>query len=104
MAFSSGSVALWECTFQLGGQSPAFQLLSSNLEKWRGGPGIQQLGQALLLSVDMVHYVGCRDDDLVLKLKWHTIVVRFTSTQAFGQWLFIHFLLSILLIFIVFLL
>lgn len=24
----------------------------------------------------------CRDDDLVLKLKWHTIAVCFTSTQT----------------------
>lgn len=33
------------------------------------------LGRALLLSADMEHYVSCQDYGLVLKLKWHTVVV-----------------------------
>lgn len=33
------------------------------------------LGQPLLLPADMEHYIGCKDDELVLKLKWHTMAI-----------------------------
>lgn len=33
------------------------------------------LGKALLLPNDMKHYAGCQDDDLISKLKWHTIAM-----------------------------
>lgn len=40
------------------------------------------LGHALLFPADMEHYTGYRDDHLVLKLKWHTIVVSFSSPKS----------------------
>lgn len=33
------------------------------------------LGQAFLLLADIKHYAGCRDNNIVLKLQWHTVVV-----------------------------
>lgn len=79
VASSSGSAAPWECSFQLG-----YKALPSNsfLRTWRSGEGghvLDSVGQALLLPADMEHYAGCRDDDLVLKLKWHTVAVRSVS-------------------------
>lgn len=74
-----GSEALWECSFQLRDKAlPS----SSYLLTWRSGKGghvFDSLGQALLLSADMEHYASCQVDNLVLKLKWHTVVVCFVS-------------------------
>ena len=82
VASSSSSAAPWECTFQLGDKA-----LPSNsyVQIWRNGEGghmSNSLEQALLLHADMKHYSGCWDDDLVLKLKWHIITVRFTFVWA----------------------
>lgn len=83
MASSSGLAAPWECTFQLGDKAlPS----SSYIRTWRSGEGDQvsnSIRHALLLSTDIEHYIGCRGNDLVLKLKWHTIVVSSISSQAF---------------------
>ena len=35
------------------------------------------LGKALLLPTNLEHYFGCKDDDLILKLKLHNIAVSF---------------------------
>ena len=35
------------------------------------------LGQALPLPVDLEHNSSYKDDDLILKLKWHNIAVSF---------------------------
>lgn len=86
----SGSAPPWECTFQLEGKALPF---NSYLQTWISGEEGQvsdSLGQVLLLPANMVHYVDCRDDDLVLKLKWYTITIRFSSTRAFCQCLFPH--------------
>ncbi|KAF3950438.1 hypothetical protein CMV_023811 [Castanea mollissima] len=70
---SAQVVAPRECSFQLGDKT-----LPSNLyfRTWRsseGGHVSYSLRQALMVSADMEHYADCSDDDLVLKLKWHTV-------------------------------
>lgn len=53
------------------------------VQTWRSGLGgqvIESLGQALLLPADIEHYSSCWDKDLVLKLKWHSIVVSIPPT------------------------
>lgn len=88
-ASSSGSATGWECTFQLGDK-----VLPSNsyLRTWRsseGGHVSDSLEQALLFPTDMEHYSGCQDDDLVHKLKWHTLAVSFTSTRTLYIYIYI---------------
>ena len=88
-ASSSGSATGWECTFQLGDK-----VLPSNsyLRTWRsseGGHVSNSLEQALLFPTDMEHYSGCQDDDLVHKLKWHTLAVSFTSTRTLYIYIYI---------------
>ena len=72
---SMGSATEWECTFHLGDK---VLLSNSYLRTWRSGEGghiSDSLMQALLLLADIEHYSGCQDENLVLKLKWHTIAV-----------------------------
>ena len=74
-ASSSGSATPLKCSFHLGDK-----VLPSNsyVETWRNGKGglvSDSLGQVLLLPANLEHYSDYKDDDLVLKLKWHTIVV-----------------------------
>lgn len=40
------------------------------------------IGHALLLLVDIEHYADYQDDDLALKLKWHTIAVGSSSPES----------------------
>ena len=72
---SSTSTSGWECNFQLGDKVLP---IDSYVRTWRSGLGGQvsdSLGKALLLPVDLDHYADCRDKDIFLKLKWHTIAV-----------------------------
>ena len=48
----------------------------------KGGQMSDSLGHGLLLLGDMENYVNSWDDDLVLKLKWHTIAVSFDSLET----------------------
>lgn len=59
--------------------------MSNNLEK------------ALLLPVDLEHYFGCKDDDLILKLKWHNIAISFYLFEPFLFCLFdsVHFIIFV---------
>lgn len=82
MASSLDSAVPWECTFQLRDKALPSNSYLRTQRNGEGGQVSDSLGQALLLSTNMEHYSSCRDDDLVLKLKSHTIAVRFTSTQA----------------------
>lgn len=70
----------WQCTSVMGDKSPPQRLLRLDLEVGIGGQVVESLGQDLLLPVDMEHYSGFRNKDLVLKLKWRNIVV---STFSF---------------------
>ena len=59
--------------------------IDSSIQTWRSGMGGQveeNLGQALLLPTDIESYSGYQDEDLILKMKWHNIVV---STPSFFQ-------------------
>lgn len=79
---SSSSTARWECIFQLGDKvlpTDSFVCTWWNSLK---GEAFDSLGKALLLPNDMDHYVGCRDDDLISKLKWHTIAVSIPNSWA----------------------
>ena len=56
---------------------------NSFVRTWRsdlGGQVTESLGKALLLPINMEHYLSYQDKDLVLKLKWHNIAV---CTSAF---------------------
>lgn len=93
-----GSKASWECSFQLGDKSlPSISYLLT----WRSGKGghvFDCLGQALLFSADMEHYASCRVDDLVLKLKWYTVVVYFVSCMLTIIILYLSLLFHMLLL------
>ena len=71
----------WECTFHLGDKVlPS----DSYIQIWRSGLGVQVFDshrKALLLPADLEHYSSCQDEDLILKLKWHTITVSFCSFE-----------------------
>ena len=72
---SSTSTSEWECNFQLGDKVLPND---SYVQTWRNGlwgKVFDSLGKAPLLPVDLGHYLDCWDGDIVLKLKWHTIVV-----------------------------
>ena len=72
---SSTSTSEWECNFQLGDKVLPND---SYVRTWRNGLWGQvsdSLGKALLLPADLGHYLDCWDEDIVLKLKWHTIAV-----------------------------
>lgn len=73
----------WECTFHLGDK---VLFTDSYVRTWRGGLRGQvsnSLEQALLLPANLKHYVSCRDEDIILKLKWHTIAVSILSLNCY---------------------
>ena len=47
-----------------------------------GGQVVDSHSLALLFPEDMQHYSGCRDEDIALKLKWHTISISTLSSPA----------------------
>lgn len=80
---STSSTSGWECTFHLGDK-----VLPTNsfVQTWRKGLNGQisdSLGNALLLLVDINHYVDCRDKDVISKLKWHIIAVSISIPRTF---------------------
>ena len=56
-----------------------------------GGQVVDSLSQALLFPEDMQHYSGCRDEDIALKLKWHTIAISTLSSPADSMCLLLSF-------------
>ena len=56
-----------------------------------GGQVVDSLSQALLFTEDMQHYSSCRDEDIALKLKWHTIVISTLSSPADSMCLLLSF-------------
>ena len=76
---SASPSSRWHSTFMLGDKPLPND---SSVQTWRNGLGghvVDSLGQALPLSEDMQHYSSCRDEDIALKLKWHTIAVSTPS-------------------------
>ena len=63
------SISGWECNFQLGDK---VLLIDSYVRTWRnglGGQAFDSLCKALLLLINLDHYVDYQDEDIVLKLK-----------------------------------
>ena len=58
------------------------------------------LGKTLLLPADLKHYLGCQDDDLILKLKWHNIAVRFYLFEPLPFCLAVYFIIIIIVYFL----
>lgn len=72
---SSTSSSRGECNFQL---EDKVLPTNSYIRTWRNGLRGQvfdSLGMAILLLANLDHYLDSRDEDIVLKLKWHTIAV-----------------------------
>ena len=83
----------WEYTFHLGDM-----ILPSNsyVQTWRSclrGQVSDSLEKAMLLPANLEHYLGCHDEDLILKLKWHNIAMSFCSSKLLLS-SFAHFLFS----------
>ena len=72
---SSTSTFKWEYNFQLGDKVLP---TDSYTRTWRNGLRGQvsdSLGKALLLPANLEHYADFQDEDIVLKLRWHTVAM-----------------------------
>ena len=72
---SSTSTFRWECNFQLGDK---VLTIDSYAQTWKNGLRGQvsnSLGKALLFPANLDYYADCRDEDIVLKLRWHTVAI-----------------------------